>query len=190
MGPGCDGAAHAHWWHGCVTAAAPDGIATFIECVPGGFDLNGVTDDFGDKDSSAQIEVHLDRGVELVDHVVGCVDGDFAGAAVARLRQYTAADQGVHVEFGEEVAEGSGGKRAKPGAIAEARVGVIYKGGKGGHSDLSSRFVDDDSVSVRGTREGWRYAVRSPALDASRKGEPLAAVIASPRRWRTFSHEG
>jgi len=75
--------------------------------------------------SADQIEVHLDGGAELVDKVLGCVDRDLKGPAVAPLRQYTATDHGVHVESGEEVAEGPAGKRAQPGAVAKGAVGVI-----------------------------------------------------------------
>ena len=52
----------------------------------------------------------------------------------------------------------------------------IHVDRKGDHSDSLSKVVNDAAVSMRATREGWRYAVRSLAL-AARIGPSLALRV-------------
>ena len=71
-------------------------------------------------------------------------------------------------------------RRFRCPAPAKVIQGQVREGRrrKRGLSCFSSRFVDDDSVSARGTHEGWRYAVRSPALGIRIvRSLPVAALI-------------
>jgi len=61
---------------------------------------------------------------------------------------------------------------------------------KGERSDFSSRVVDDDSVRVRATHEGWRYPVRSLPLAARILRQPAKGGATGGPHGRAYLRRG